>query len=340
MQTRYVSKNEITDEILQKAAEAIRNGGLVAFPTETVYGLGADGLNEDAVKSIYEAKGRPSDNPLILHIAGVDMLYEIAQNITDTAKKLMDAFWPGPLTLVFDKKEIVPDVTSGGLKTVAVRFPAHTLAQKLIEMSKTPIAAPSANTSGRPSPTKAEHVKEDLDGKIPWILDGGSCDIGVESTVVDVTGNEPVILRPGKITIEEISALCDNVSYDRHLIAEKDEVAVPKSPGMKYKHYAPKGEIEILNGSVLKIQNYINEQQNEHTAVLTFDQYPICHKSVYSLGNIENAEEGCRALFDHLRTFDKLCIERIFAVMPDKKGVGFALYNRLLKAAGGKVISL
>jgi len=340
MQTAFVTEDKLTDEIIKQAAETIKNGGLVAFPTETVYGLGADGLNAKAVKSIFEAKGRPSDNPLILHISGTEQLVSIVKNVNETAKALMDAFWPGPLTLVMEKTEAVPKETSGGLSTVAVRFPAHPLAAKLIEYAGVPIAAPSANTSGRPSPTKAEHVKEDMDGKIPWILDGGSCDIGVESTVVDVTGDAPVILRPGKITFEQISEMFPETTYDKHLTAQSGEVFAPRSPGMKYKHYAPKGELVILSGTLAQIQDYIDHNADENSAVLTFDQYKISHNAVYSLGNIENLEEGCKAFFDHLRTFDGLGVEKIFAVMPLKTGIGFALYNRMFKAAGGKVIFL
>lgn len=340
METRFVKQEDITDEILLQAAETIKNGGLVAFPTETVYGLGADGLNGKAVKSIYEAKGRPSDNPLILHISNLDMLFEIVKEVNETARVLINKFWPGPLTLIFNKRDVVPKETSGGLSTVAVRFPAHPIAKKLIELCKTPVAAPSANTSGRPSPTKAEHVLEDLNGKISWILDGGSCDIGVESTVVDVTGENPMILRPGKITIEDISKLFDSTTYDPHLTSEFGEVVAPKSPGMKYKHYAPKGQIEILSGNLEKIQNYIDQNNAEKSAVMTFLQYPVKHEKVYSLGNILKPEEGCALLFDYLREFDTLKIEKIFAVMPEKSGVGFALYNRLLKASGGRVIAL
>ncbi|MBQ7039655.1 MAG: threonylcarbamoyl-AMP synthase [Clostridia bacterium] len=340
MQTAFVTKDKLTDEIIKQAAETLKNGGLVAFPTETVYGLGADGLNAKAVKSIFEAKGRPSDNPLILHISDKKQLEKIVKTVNKTAKALMDAFWPGPLTLVMEKTDAVPNETSGGLSTVAVRFPAHPLALKLIEAAGVPIAAPSANTSGRPSPTKAEHVKEDMDGKIPWILDGGSCDIGVESTVVDVTGENPIILRPGKITFEQISELFPETSYDKHLTQQSGENFAPRSPGMKYKHYAPKGELVILSGTLEKIQKYIDENSNEKSAVLTFDQYKISHNSIYSLGNIENLEEGCKAFFDHLRTFDGMKIEKIFAVMPLRTGIGFALYNRMFKAAGGKVIYL
>ncbi len=340
METRFVRKEDVTDEIIEQAAATIKSGGLVAFPTETVYGLGANGLDTKAVVSIFKAKNRPADNPLILHISNLDMLNSIVKNVSPIAETLMSIFWPGPLTLVLNKTDIVPNVTSGGLDTVAVRFPMHKLAQRLIEAANTPIAAPSANLSGRPSPTQAEHVLEDMDGKIHWILDGGSCDIGVESTVVDVTGICPVILRPGKITIEEICKYFPDTVYDKHLVAEQNEVIAPKSPGMKYKHYAPKGDIEILRGEMSDIQNYIDEHSISKSAVLTFCQYPIKHENNYCLGNINKPEEGCAKLFSYLRTFDTLEIEKIFAVMPEKSGVGFALYNRLLKAAGGKVINL
>lgn len=340
MKTEFVSMDKLTDEIITQAAETLKNGGLVAFPTETVYGLGADGLNPKAVKSIFEAKGRPADNPLILHISDQKQLQKIVKNVNKTAKTLMEKFWPGPLTIVMDKTDSVPKETSGGLDTVAVRFPAHPLARKLIEKAGVPVAAPSANTSGRPSPTRAEHVLEDMNGKIPWILDGGSCDIGVESTVVDVTNETPIILRPGKITFEQISEIFPETSYDKHLTAQNGEVFAPKSPGMKYKHYAPKGELVILSGTLSQIQKHIDENSSVKSAILTFDQYKISHDNVYSLGNIENLEEGCKALFDHLRTFDGLGIEKIFAVMPYRTGIGFALYNRMFKAAGGKVIYL
>ncbi len=340
MTTKFVKKDEVTEEIIRQAAETIKNGGLVAFPTETVYGLGANGLNDAAVSAVYSAKGRPADNPLILHISNLNMLKLIAKDISPVAMVLINVFWPGPLTLVFKKTGLVSDVISRGLDTVAVRFPAHELAQKLIAAADTPIAAPSANISGRPSPTEALHVLEDMDGKIPWILDGGSCDIGVESTVVDVTGDYPVILRPGKITFEDIKKLFPATQYDEHLVAEHGEIVAPRSPGMKYKHYAPKGEIQILSGELYDIQQYIDKHSTKMSAVLTFNQYPIKHKRIYSLGSINRPEEGCSKLFSYLRTFDTLEIDKIFAVMPEKRGVGFALYNRLFKAAGGKVINL
>ena len=247
-----------TTENLSKAAKIINDGGLVAFPTETVYGLGADGLNETAVKKIYVAKGRPSDNPLILHIQDKKEVLPLVLEINETAKKLMDTFWPGPMTLVFKKSAIVPSVISGGLDTVAIRLPENEIARELIALAKKPIAAPSANTSGKPSPTKASHVFDDLNNKIDMIIDGGSCNIGLESTVIDVTTLSPVILRPGGVTFEDIFEIFPDVTYDKHLTLDViTDTVQPKSPGMKYKHYAPKGELYILDGNLDEIKSYI-----------------------------------------------------------------------------------
>lgn len=338
--TVFFNTNEQNlNEILNKAADVINNGGLVAFPTETVYGLGADGLNPDAVKKIYTAKGRPSDNPLILHISHIKELDRLVKNINNTAKVLMKNFWPGPMTLVFKKSSIVPDIISGGLDTVAIRLPSNEIARQLIAYSKTPIAAPSANTSGRPSPTKASHVFEDLNGKINMILDGGNCEIGVESTVIDVTEDTPVILRPGKISYENIKKLFPDVVYDKHL-TETTPVSQPKSPGMKYKHYAPKGELYILDGDEEKFSEYIRNSCNSHTAVITFTDFPVESENVYYLGKFDTPEEGASKIFDILRDCDTNGYDKIFAHMPNKNGVGFALYNRMLKASGGKIIEL
>ena len=323
---------------LASAAEIINNGGLVAFPTETVYGLGADGLNENAVKKIYEAKGRPSDNPLILHIQDISEVKPLVLEINSTAKKLMDTFWPGPMTLVFKKSAIVPPVISGGLDTVAIRLPENKVARELIRLSKTPIAAPSANTSGKPSPTKASHVFEDLNGRIDMIIDGGSCDIGLESTVIDVTTLSPVILRPGGVTFEDIYKLFPDVSYDKHLTLDTiTDTVKPRSPGMKYKHYAPEGELFILDGNIEKVRKYILENSDENTAVFTFDGIDFDLPYVRSLGT---SISGSKLFFDLLRECDSNGITKIFALMPDKKGVGFALYNRMFKAAGGRIIKL
>lgn len=244
-----VDREAVTEEELFDAAAVLQRGGLVAFPTETVYGLGGDALREDASAKIYEAKGRPSDNPLIVHIAEIKQLYDIAAYVPEKAEKLMEAFWPGPLTMIFRKKEIVPKSTTGGLETVAVRMPSHPVALALIRCSGCYIAAPSANTSGRPSPTKAEHVVEDLQGRIDMILDGGSVEIGLESTIVDMTEEVPMILRPGYITKEMLETVAGAVAIDPAVIsrtAKPDTVA--KAPGMKYRHYAPHGEMTIVEG--------------------------------------------------------------------------------------------
>lgn len=338
MTTQYVKyDNTQSDDILKKAADIINRGGLVAFPTETVYGLGADGLNETAVKKIYIAKGRPSDNPLILHISDKEQLKNLVTEITPVSKKLMDSFWPGPMTLVLKKQEVVSNVVSGGLDTVAVRLPENEIARKLIEFAKTPIAAPSANSSGRPSPTKAEHVLEDLDEKIDMIIDGGSCNVGLESTVIDVTGDEAVILRPGGVTFDDIKSLGIKVSYDKHLI-DKSSVEKPKSPGMKYKHYAPKGNLVVLEGEYENIKAYI--KKFPEAGVLTFDEYPIGNKIEFSLGSIYKSEQGSKLLFDYLRKFDTLDVKTMFAVKPKEDGIGFALCNRLFKAAGGQILEV
>ncbi len=337
MTTKFVKYDAKNNDILKEAADIINIGGLVAFPTETVYGLGADGLNVKAVKKIYEAKGRPSDNPLILHISDIKQLKDLVAEITPIAKILMDKFWPGPMTLVMKKQSIVSDTVSGGLDTVAVRLPENEIARNLINYANKPIAAPSANSSGRPSPTKAQHVFEDLNGKIDMIIDGGSCEVGLESTVVDVTGQKAVILRPGRVTFEDIEKLGIDVSYDRHLI-DKSSVEKPKSPGMKYKHYAPKGDLVVLEGEYESIKEYI--KKFPEAGVLTFDEYPIGNEIEFSLGSIYKSEQGSKLLFDYLRQFDSLGVNKMFAVKPKEDGIGFALCNRLFKAAGGKVMEV
>ena len=340
METKYIKIDADKDyENLKCAAEILKQGGLVAFPTETVYGLGANGLNSDAVSKIFEAKGRPNDNPLILHVHNLSCVDELVSEVTETAEILMEKFWPGPMTLVFKKSQIVPDSVSAGLDTVAIRFPEHKIAQKLIEFANLPIAAPSANTSGRPSPTLASHVFEDMNGKIEAIIDGGKCDIGVESTVIDVTENVPVILRPGKVTFEEIKELIPTVEYDKHLI-EQSEAVKPRSPGMKYKHYAPKGELYILTGDPINIEKYIKENLTKKTGILTFDEYKMGVSHEYSLGSKDDLDSASKNLFEILRKFDDEKLEKMYGFMPCDKGVGFAVCNRLLKAAGGKIIEV
>ena len=349
MKTEYVDLRDGKDikEGLYKAAEIIKTGGLVAFPTETVYGLGANGLDENAVPKIYEAKGRPSDNPLILHISEFDEIENIVKEIPDVAVVLADEFWPGPLTMVFKKSDIVPYRTTGGLESVAVRMPSNRIARELIKAAGVPVAAPSANSSGRPSPTKADHVLRDLDGKIDMVIDGGTVDIGLESTIVDVTGEVPVILRPGFITEEMLSEAIGRVKTDdavKNLSPDKD--LKPKAPGMKYRHYAPQGKMTIYKGKPEKVVKIINEEtaksEGKKTAVLATDETKRYYKAdiVISLGSRKDCESIAHNLFDALRSFDDMGAEIIFSEGFDDNRLGFAIMNRLHKSAGYNIVNV
>ena len=349
MKTEYVDLREGKDikEGIKKAADIIKRGGLVAFPTETVYGLGANGLDENAVPKIYEAKGRPSDNPLILHISEFDEIKSIVEEIPKTAIILAEEFWPGPLTMVLKKSDIVPYRTTGGLESVAVRMPSNRIARELIKASGVPIAAPSANSSGRPSPTKASHVLYDLDGKIDLVIDGGAVDIGLESTIVDVTGDVPVILRPGFITEEMLSEAIGRVEIDevvKSLSPDKD--LKPKAPGMKYRHYAPKGRMTIYKGKPEKVVERINEEiaksAGKKTAVLATDETKMYYKAdvVISVGSREDGESIAHNLFGALRRFDDVGAEVIFSEGFDENRLGFAIMNRLHKSAGYNIIMI
>ena len=349
MKTEYVDLRDENDikEGIKKAAEIIKRGGLVAFPTETVYGLGANGLDENAVPKIYEAKGRPSDNPLILHISEFDEIKSIVKEIPKTAIILAEEFWPGPLTMVLKKSDIVPYRTTGGLESVAVRMPSNKIARELIKASGVPIAAPSANSSGRPSPTKASHVILDLDGKIDMVIDGGAVDIGLESTIVDVTGDIPVILRPGFITEEMLSEAIGRVEIDevvKSLSPDKD--LKPKAPGMKYRHYAPRGKMTIYKGSHSKVVERINEEisklEGKKTGVLATDETKSYYRAdiIISLGSREDGESIAHNLFDALRKFDDDDVEFIYSEGFDENKLGFAIMNRLHKSAGYNIINV
>ena len=349
MKTEYVDLREGKDikEGVKKAAEIIKRGGLVAFPTETVYGLGANGLDENAVPKIYEAKGRPSDNPLILHISKLDEIEDIVKEIPKSALILAEEFWPGPLTMVFKKSERIPYRTTGGLESVAIRMPSNKIARELIKAAGVPIAAPSANSSGRPSPTKAAHVIYDLDGKIDMVIDGGEVDIGIESTIVDVTGEVPVILRPGFITEEMLSEAIGRVEIDevvKSLSPDKD--LKPKAPGMKYRHYAPKGKMTIYKGSHSKVVERINEEisklEGKKTGVLATDETKSYYRAdiIISLGSREDGESIAHNLFDALRKFDDDDVEFIFSEGFDENKLGFAIMNRLHKSAGYNIINV
>lgn len=333
-----VIKIEEDFSVLNEAAKALAEGKLVAFPTETVYGLGANALNEEAVSNIFVAKGRPQDNPLIVHIANRDMLQGIVKEIPETVEKLMVAFWPGPLTIIFEKADAVPMRVTAGLTTVAVRMPEHPVALSLIEKSGVPVAAPSANLSGSPSTTKASHVIADLTGRVDYIIDGGASRVGLESTVLDMTSDVPQILRPGGVSLEELKAVLGEVAYEPAL---RDSTKAPKSPGMKYRHYAPKAELVLVdNGFEDKIQELLDvEQKNgKKTGVLRSGKQTFSADVIIDCG--ESAETYAHALFDALRRMDDEGVEIIVAGLPeDKGGIVPALKNRMLKAAGGRVVT-
>jgi len=333
-----------TTEIFRRAGEIIKSGGLVAFPTETVYGLGGDALNAESSKKIYAAKGRPSDNPLIVHICEWNDIFKIVRKVPASAKKLAMAFWPGPLTMILNKSELVPRETTGGLETVAIRFPSDLMAQKFIREAGGYIAAPSANTSGRPSPTLAKYVEEDLQGKIEMILDGGQVCIGLESTIVDLTVTPPVILRPGYVTQEQLEQVLGQVDIDQTLI-RTDSGQPPKAPGMKYKHYAPQGELTIIDGPEGKVIERINElvrnalSEKKRVGIIgtdsTVEKYHAT--SVKSAGNRRNEETIARELYKILREFDDEKMDVIYSESFEQGGLGAAVMNRLLKAAGHHV---
>lgn len=342
----YLDENNIDSVIMDKAAEVIRSNGTVVFPTETVYGLGANALSADAVKAIYSAKGRPSDNPLIAHISNMNMLfYLIGSPLSEGARKVIERFWPGPLTLIFKKSGKVPYEVTAGLDTVAVRMPDNKIALELISRSELPIAAPSANISGKPSPTTSQHVIDDMDGKVDMILCGSDCCVGLESTILDLTGEKPVILRPGGVTLEELEGLLGPVLVNRGNVGDKE---VPKAPGMKYTHYAPDADMVIVKGELDNIRRKIQELVDESTGkglkpgVLasdeTRDHYRNC--VVLSLGSRTNSSIIASNVFKRLREFDKLGVDIIFAEAFSEKHVGMAVMNRMKKAAGSNIIEV
>ena len=348
METKLVKIHQIEEsqEEIEEAAQLIRRGEVVAFPTETVYGLGGNGWKQDAVRKIYEAKGRPSDNPLILHICDMEMIGELAKEVPESAKKAMEYFWPGPMTVILKKSDKVPGCVTGGLDTVAVRMPSDETARELIRRSGVPIAAPSANTSGRPSPTKAEHVWEDLNGKIPMILDGGAVKVGVESTIIDFTVEPPVILRPGRITKKALEDVIGCPSEMNTSMKETDG-GVPKAPGMKYKHYAPKARmILVLGSSREKVTEKINElvsearSRGQRTGVMATDESEAYYQAdeVVSVGTRKNMETVMANLYDVLRGFDDRGVEIIYSEGFEGEPLEEAVMNRLVKAAGHEII--
>ena len=342
---RKIDKNKIDENIIEEAAEILRDGGLVAFPTETVYGLGADALQEEAARKTYAAKGRPSDNPLIVHIADYEDLRKIAVNIPAETDMLASHFWPGPLTMIFEKSPAVPYGTTGGLDTVAVRMPVDPVAAALIRAAGGFVSAPSANTSGRPSPTTAEHVAEDLSGRIEMILDGGPVDIGLESTILDMTVSPPMILRPGAITAEMFEEVIGPVDVDQTLLSA-DSVQAPKAPGMKYRHYAPKAKMFIVEGDlreeILAIRqlSYAAHRKGQEVGIIaTAETLPFYnHGIVKSVGSRENEKTIAKGLYGVLREFDEENIDTIYSESFAAQGIGKAIMNRLEKAAGHQTI--
>lgn len=342
---KKINKDNFSDEDLKEAVSILKLGGLVAFPTETVYGLGADALNADAAGKIYAAKGRPSDNPLIIHIADMESLTDLTDEVPMLGHKLAEAFWPGPLTMIFNKNSKVPYGTTGGLDTVAVRMPEEPISRRLIQTSGIYIAAPSANTSGKPSPTRAEHVIDDLSGKIDMIIDGGAVGIGLESTIVDLTGEIPIILRPGYITKTMLEKVIGAVETDKTILGVDSKIK-PKAPGMKYKHYAPRGEVTIFEGSINLIAAEINKKAKEKIELgykvgiiatdETISQYH--YGIVKTIGTRVDDISIARNLFALLREFDRLEAEYIYTESFMDDELGQAIMNRLIKAAAHRVI--
>ena len=338
----------VANASLERAGELIRSGALVGFPTETVYGLGANALDENAVRRIFEAKGRPGDNPLIVHISNVDQLAPlIAAEPSPAARRLMDACWPGPMTLIFPKSDLVPAAVTAGLDTVAVRLPGHPAARALIDAARRPIAAPSANRSGRPSPTTAQHVLEDMDGRIPLILDGGPCEVGLESTVIDMTGATPRVLRPGGITPRRIAELCGSAGVDDAVMRPLKEGEVARSPGMKYRHYAPAGALTIVQGAdddavAEAIRRLYDEALSEgkRPLILALDGHLNAYGSRKALSLGDGAAGMARSLFARLREADDIGADAIFSEAVAADGLGLAVMNRLGRAAAFHVIEV
>lgn len=335
METKRLSQQDI-----QTAADLLRAGGLVGIPTETVYGLGANGLDPAAVGRIFQAKGRPQDNPLILHIPGADWLERYCRDIPAAAYELARRFWPGPLTMVLRRRDNVPDQVTAGLDTVGMRCPAHPLCRAVIQAADVPVAAPSGNTSGRPSPTTAAHMLEDMDGRIDAILDGGPCSVGVESTIVDLTCTPPRLLRPGGITLEQLRAALGEVAVDPAVTRLMGAGERPRAPGMKYRHYAPKAPVTVVQGAPAAAARYIQAHMASGDGVICFDEYAglFAGHPLEQLGPSTDVPEQARRVFEALRWFDGTGVSHIWAQCPAAAGIGLAVANRLNKAAGFHIV--
>ena len=341
-----MNTKRLTQHDIEEAAAILRDGGLLGIPTETVYGLGANGLNEEAVAHIFEAKGRPQDNPLILHIPDASWLERYCKEIPLTAYQLAKAYWPGPMTMILKRKDIVPNAVTAGLDTVGMRCPAHPLCREIIAASGVPVAAPSGNTSGRPSPTPAQHMLEDMDGKINAIVDGGPCSVGVESTIIDLTETPARLLRPGGITLEQLEAVLGEVAVDPAVTRLMGAGEQPKAPGMKYRHYAPKAPVTVVTGDPKKSAEYIAAHAGAEDGIICFDEFlPLFTRRsetrpVMDLGPAGDKEEQARHIFDALCSFDHTSVPAIWAQCPDTTGIGLAIANRLNKAAGFHIIQV
>lgn len=342
MNTKIVKINpeNIDEEKMSQMGKIISDGGLVSFPTETVYGLGANAFSSAAVANIFKAKGRPSDNPLIVHISSADKIPDVAREVPEAAKKVFDAFSPGPITVILKKSPFIPDGVTAGLDTVAVRIPSHPIARELIKKSGVPIAAPSSNRSGKPSPTKAEHVIFDMDGRIDAIIDGGECSVGVESTIIDMSGEKPVILRPGGITYAQLKKILPNVEIDRHILKSIEKNEAPKCPGMKYKHYAPDAEVYVIEGekgrTEEKIRQCIKENSDKRVGVISIGDADYDAQFVLRVDN--SNVDYANKLFDYLREFDKQKIDIVFAEFSIEDDYALAVKNRLYKSAANRII--
>lgn len=336
MQTEVINITTEYDKALEKSAELLQNGEVVGIPTETVYGLAANALNEDAVKKIYVAKGRPSDNPLIVHISEFDEVAPLVSEIPEKVKLMADAFWPGPLTMIMKKSDKISSTVSGGLSTVAIRMPKSESARAIIKNCGLPLAAPSANLSGSPSPTNAKYVFDDMNGRIPLIIDGGACEIGVESTVISFAEEPPRLLRPGGVTLEEMTALIGEIVVDDAVLNKLEDGKEAASPGMKYKHYAPKADITLIKSDFETFKKLCESEEN--LTALCFDgEGKDLNCPCVEYGKENDGYSQSARLFDALRELDEMGAGKVYARCPDTKGMGLAVYNRLIRSSGFKI---
>lgn len=342
MQTKLltITHTAADDAVLDEAATLLRDGRLVALPTETVYGLAANALDPKASKAIYAAKGRPSDNPLIVHVSDVSEIAPLVKQVPDALYQLAEKFWPGPMTVIMEKSNAIPDETSGGLDTVAIRMPSHPVAREIIRRAGVPLAAPSANLSGSPSPTCAQHCIDDLTGRVDAIVDGGACEVGVESTVLTLCTNPPAVLRPGAVTVEMLREILPDVVIDPNVFHHLSDNVKVRSPGMKYKHYSPKARVVLVRGEQAKFRKFVSEQSGKFGVLCFSGDEPYVTKPYIVYGKQGDAASQAKHVFDALREVDKEKMELVYVRVDDAQGIGQAVYNRLLRAAGFEEIKL